>query len=177
MVRLYRRMATRVRPKVADAIIINSESLRPRSPLPRRRPGQAAPDPGGGGPRPVPPGRPRRRPRTSRALRRHAAVRALRVVAVALQELRGPAARLRAASRSCGTGSSSSSVRGATSPTSPSSGPSRMTRHRRRVVWVGGVPLEETVHFYRAPTSSRTRRTTRPSGCRSSRRWRPGARS
>ena len=39
------------------------------------------------------------------------------------------------------------------------------------VVWVGGVPLEETVDFYRAPTSSSTRLSTRRSGCRSSRRW------
>ena len=52
---------TRTRRKVADAIIINSESL--RAEVQRYLdvdPGQAAPDPRGGRPRPVPPRRPRR---------------------------------------------------------------------------------------------------------------------
>ena len=152
--RLYRQMSYPRTAKVADAIIINSESLRHEvDALPRRRPGQAPPHPRGGRPRPVPAGRPGRGAGARRrALRRHAAVRALRLVAVALQELRGPAARVRRREVRAGRPPArrrrprpGRRLRRASSRPSPSE-----LGIADDVVWVGGVPLEETVHFYRA---------------------------
>ena len=154
-VRLYRRMSYPRTAKVADAIIINSESLRARGhALPRRRPRQAAPDPGGGRPRAVPPRRPpTRRGTTSREpVRRDAAVRALRLLAVAVQELRRAAARVRRGQgRPRRPPARRRRAAAGTSRTSPScEALADQLGIADDVVWVGGVPLEETVHFYRA---------------------------
>ena len=93
LARAYRRMSYPRSARVADAIIINSESLRSEiEQLPGGRCAQAQADLRSGRPRPVQAGRRRRGPRAGRVVRRDEAVRAVRVVAVAVQELRRAAA-------------------------------------------------------------------------------------
>ena len=88
LARLYRRMNYPRSARAADAIIINSESLRVGDPaLPGGRRAQAQADLRGGRPRPLQAGRCRRGPCRRRVARRDEAVRALRVLAVAVQEL------------------------------------------------------------------------------------------
>ena len=105
-------------------------------------------------------------------LRRHEALRALRVFAVAVQELRRPAAR-RGRSRPDvgGPPTRRSSAPPATRSTPPScarSPPSSASPDD--VVWVGGVPLEETVALLsggrceRVPVARRDVRAADPRG-------------
>ena len=158
---------------------LREPALRDRE-VPGRRPAQAQADLRGGRPRPVQAGRRRCGSGSGRGLiRRDEAIRALRVVAVAVQELRRAAAGLGAGPRpSSGTPAGDRRPPAATRSTplsctrSPRSSASRRTwcssaasRSRR--------PSAST----RRPTSSCTRRSTRPSACRSSRRWRAAARS
>ena len=88
LTRAYRRMNYPRSARVADAIIINSESLRSEIEqyLEVDR-AQAQADLRGRRPRPVQAGRRRRGPRAGRVVRRDEAIRAVRVVAVAVQEL------------------------------------------------------------------------------------------
>ena len=151
-VRLYRRMSYPRTARVADAVIINSESL--RSEVERYLDVDPAKL------RLIPeavdhdlfhPGDPDESRAPPQGVRRRQALRALRLLAVALQELRRTDPGLRGGTRR--------------PRRAPAGGGGSRPRHGVRrgphalaeelgvaddVVWVGGVPLEETVHFYRA---------------------------
>ncbi len=153
LARAYRRMNYPRSARAADAIIINSESLRSEieqylevDPRKLKLIYEAVDHDL------FKPGRRRRGPRAGRLLRRHEAVRAVRVVAVAVQELRRAAAGVGAGPRSSsGIASWRSSAPDGTRSTSLSCTRSRPSSASREiVVFVGGVPLEETVRFYQA---------------------------
>ncbi len=143
------------RARLADAIIINSESLRQEvEQLPGRRPGEAAPHPGGGGPRAVPAGGPGRGRGTGQpALRRRRKPFVLFVSS--LWPYKNCAGLLRAFAAAKSELGDRQLVDRRPRPRQPSTSPS-CTRwptswaSPKDVVWVGGVPLEETVHFYRS---------------------------
>ena len=179
--RLYRRMNYPRSARVADAIIINSESL--RSEIQRYLevdPAQAQADLRSGRPRPVPAGR----------RRRGAGASSRRTASPSRSCSSCPrCGRTRTATDCCGRGrwravssgtaSWRSSAPGGTRSTWP-----RCTRSRpslvspEDVVFVGAIPLEADRQLLPGRgRSSSTRHSTRPSGCPFSRPWPAAARS
>ena len=147
--------------------------------LPGGGPGQAQADLRGGRPRPVQAGRRRRGPGAGRDVRRDQAVRAVRVLAVAVQELRRAAAGLGAGPRRARRPPAGDRRRRAGREVRRlAARAGRRARHRRR------RGLRRRQSRSRRPSASTgrrtrscTRRSTRPSGCPSSRPWRAAARS
>ncbi len=151
-VRLYRRLSYPRTARVADAIIINSESLRAEV--------QRYLDVDPAKLRLIPeavdhdlfhPGDPDEARAAPQGVRRRQALRALRLLAVALQELRRADPGLRG-----GTRRPRRAPAGGGGARPRPAYVAELTRLAEElgvaddVVWVGGVPLEETVHFYRA---------------------------
>ena len=152
LTRAYRRMSYPRSARVADAIIINSESLRSEiEQLPGGRRAQAQADLRGGRPRPVPAGRRRRGPGAGRL---YGVTKPFVLFVSSLWPYKNCEGLLRAWAQARGElGGRQLAIVGARRDEKYVASLRALAAElgiARDVVFVGGVPLEETVRFYRA---------------------------